>query len=127
MLENAINGATYIWLPAIVLELKTIIPIVAFLIFLGGKVYMSPNIYIRLLPRTINPDTYPRLKSFIDKYGSNYKHLEIKNIGKIYVDFWEDSCKYIDEKGEVKERDSRDYSMNYNEKTLPGETSVSST
>jgi len=114
----------YLGVPAIVLELKTIIPIVAFLIFLGGKMYMSPNIYIRLLPRTINPDNYPSLKSFIDKYGSKYRHVEIKNIGKIYVDFWEDSCKYIDENGEVKERNSRDYPMNYNEKILPRETRV---
>lgn len=123
-LTNATNVATYLGVPVIVLDLKTIIPIAAFLIFLGGKLYMSPNIYIRLLPRSIYLDNYPYLKDFIDKYGTKYRHLEIKNIGKIYVDFWEDSFKYIDENGEIKERDSRDYPMNYNEKILPGETRI---
>ena len=119
------NVTPFLEVSTVFSQLKAIIvPIVAFSIFLGGELYMSPNIYIRLIPRSITPDKYPSLKSFIGKYGAKYRHLEIKNIGKRYVDFWSDSCKYIDENGKVKERNSEDYPMNYNEKILPGETRV---
>lgn len=122
---NLTNVAAFLEVSTVFSQLKAIIiPIVVFLIFLGGKLYMSPNIYIRLLPRIINPDTYPNLKSFINIHGNQYRHLEIKNIGKIYVDFWSDSCKYIDENGKAKERNSEDYPMNHNEKISPNETRV---
>ena len=123
---NAINVTTVLELSKVFLELKAIISaiIVAFLIFLGRKVYRSPNIHIRFLSRNINPDNYQNLKSFIDKYGNRYRHLEIKNSGKIDVDFWVDSCKYIDENGKIKERNSEDYPKNYNMQIPPGDTRV---
>lgn len=122
---NAINVTAVLELSKVFLEPKAIIsPIVAFLIVLGGKLYMSPNIHIRFLSRNINPDNYQNLKSFIGKYGNRYRHLEVKNSGKIDIDFWVDSCKYIDENGKIKERDSKDYPKNYNMQIPPGDKRV---
>jgi hypothetical protein len=90
--------------------------IIAFLIFLGRWLHMAPNIDIKFKYQDICPDKYPNLKRFIEKYGDRYRHLLITNYGKTDVDFWVDSCKYIDETGEIKERNSEDYPMNYNMK-----------
>ena len=90
--------------------------IIAFLIFLGRWLLIAPNIDIKFKYQDISPDTYPNRKSFIDKYGNRYRHLLITNYGKTDVDFWVDSCKYIDENGRDKERNIEDYPMNYNMK-----------
>jgi len=117
LLTNATNIT--IVLDSIKENWKIISFVISLITALGVYIRMSPNIDIRFRSLDIDPEKYPELKDFIEKNGTRYRHLEIRNIGGIEATFWKDSCKYTDETGNVIERDSESYPMNYNMVILP--------